>query len=74
MLEHRIGYSNWPLQPIKAKNNQSKPLKHLDGLEIQSLSINIKMFITKNPSEKGNFCLAFMADEGRKGQNLVLAA
>ena len=48
-----------------------KPLKHLDGLEIQSLSINIKMF--KNPSQKGNFCLAFMADEGRKGQNLVLA-
>ena len=36
--EHGTGYSNWPLQPIKAKNTNNKfnPLKYQEGLEIQS--------------------------------------
>ena len=32
----------------------------------------LKEFTTKNPLEIGNFHLAFIADEGHKGQHLVL--
>ena len=49
--EHGIGYSNLA---FAAKKGQKipififKPFKHLDGLEIQSSSINTKEFIKKN--------------------------
>ena len=33
----------------------------------------IKRFLTKIYIEKGNFHLAFLADEGHKGQHLVFA-
>ena len=32
-----------------------------------------KKFLIKNPFKIGNFYLAFMADEGHKGQHLVFA-
>ena len=32
-----------------------------------------KKFLIKNPLKIGNFHLAFIADDGHKGQNLVLA-
>ena len=54
---HRIGYSNLAFSISKGQKRPIfgfKPLKCLDGLEIQSLIINIKEFITKNPLKIGN--------------------
>ena len=45
--EHGIGYSNLPFEAKKGQKRpifSFKPLKRLEGLEIQSLSINIKIF------------------------------
>ena len=50
-----------------------KPSKRIEGLEIQSLRINIKKFSIQNCLKIGNFHLALMADEGHRGQHLVLA-
>ena len=50
--EHGIGYLNLafaankgPKRPILSFN----PMKHLEGLKIQSYSIYIRKFLTKNP-------------------------
>jgi len=51
ILEHGIGYLNLAFEAKKGRKRPIlgfKPLKPLEGLEIQSLSINIKKFITKN--------------------------
>ena len=74
--EHRIGYLNLAFEAKKGQKRLIlgfKPLKRLEGLEIRIQSINIKKFITKNPLKVGNFHFVFIADEGNKGQNLVLA-
>ena len=50
--EHGIGYSDLAFAANKGQKRpifSFKLLKHLEGLEIQSYSINIKEFITKNP-------------------------
>ena len=76
VLEHGIGYSNLAFEPQKGQKRpifSFKPLKCLEGLEIQSWSISIKEFITMNPLKIGNFHLAFMVDEGHTGQHLVFA-
>lgn len=73
---HRIGYSNLAFIVNKGQKRpifSFKALKCLERLEIQSYSINIKEFITMNPLKIGNFHLAFMVDEGHKGQHLVFA-
>ena len=74
--EHGIGYLNFTFEAKKGQNRLIlgfKPLKSLEGLESQSYSINIKEFVTKTPLEIGNLYLAFIADEGHKGQNLIFA-
>ena len=43
-------------------------MKHLEGLEIQSLNINMKKVLITNPLQVGIFYLAFIVDEGHKGQ------
>ena len=70
--EHGIGYLNLAFAANKGQNRpifSFKPLKCLEGLEIQSQSMNTKMFLIKNPLKIGNFHLAFMADKGHKGQD-----
>ena len=49
--EHGIGYLNLAFAANKGQKRlifSFKPLKRLEGLEIQIKSINIKKFVTKN--------------------------
>ena len=50
--EHGIGYSNLVFSANKGQKRpifSFRPLKCLEGLEIQSQNINIKRFLIKNP-------------------------
>ena len=73
--EHGIGYLNLAFEPQKCQKRaifSFKPLKRLEGLEIQSQSISMKRFLTKSHFEICKVYLAFIADEGHKQQYLVL--
>ena len=66
--EHGIGYLNLAFAANEGQNGpifSFIPSKNLEGLEIMSLSINIKKFLIKNPLKIGNFHFNFMADEGQ---------
>ena len=74
--EHGIGYLNLAFAAKKGQKRSIfsfKPLKRLEGLEIQSYSISIKEFITNNSFKIGNIHMAFMAYKGYKIQLLVFA-